>query len=127
MHWSAIIWNKPVLHDTSDPDRKYLLQAAKDQTLLFLHFKPFLIDFSTGHMYKDGISLPVQYVDYPCYYRLIYVLTRGFSLNANTGQQSQPETLMYKIGWQITFEGKNYQQVLWIQPNGSFEIKGDRK
>jgi len=126
MQWTAYLWDGTMLSSESDPDRKQLLQASKDKVLLELVFEDFYIDFRTGRMQIDGRTMLTGYTNLPVHYRLIYVLTRGFQFGEGM-ERTETKVYMTKIGWQITYKGRNIKRVIWIRPDGSFSLEDHRK
>jgi len=129
MQWTAYTTNidQKVLSSESDPDRKQLLQSSKDRDLLDLFFdNDFYIDFRTGIMQIQGRTMLTGYTNLPVHYRLIYVLTRGFQFGEGL-ERTETKVYMTKIGWQITYKGRNIKRVIWIRPDGSFTLEDHRK
>ena len=92
-----------------------------------------LVDFTTGLFHINGISFdrrPQDVKDYEIRngdLRFIYYKTTRRSFDLSTGKDLGGGIQFYKLGWQITILGKNYQRLmLYDITSGMMEFKEKR-
>ena len=74
----------------------------------------YVVDLRDGHFDIDGVPFKAEPFDFPTGhdqpYRLIYFKRHTHSVTL--GQDGEDHTIGYYLGWQITVDGKNYQQTI---------------
>lgn len=83
------------------------------------------VDLRTGLFYLNAIPLNTGYTFLDTKYRLIYYKR----MRVEIGPQGKSEQYLhaYLLGWQITYEGKNIQRIMSIDPKTfTVEVKEKR-
>lgn len=92
--------------------------------------KIYQVDLRTGKFFIKGVEFfPITESDFKkplrdVHYRLIYYKRNQTTVTLNAIKK--PEVLCYLLGWQALVDGKNYQRIMHIYPDGKVEIKSKR-
>jgi nitrite reductase/ring-hydroxylating ferredoxin subunit len=72
----------------------------------------YLVDLRDGHFEVDGVPFWMHDEELAGF-RLVFFRRHKHSFNQRTGEELSHD-VVYRVGWQCTVGGKNYQQVLQV-------------
>jgi hypothetical protein len=96
-----------------------VLEEAKKQQLVSFTLcgegHTYTVDLTDGHFEVDGVSFRMIEGELP-EYRIVFFRqhTHDFLMGSDGTQTPSTHTVCYRMGWQCTFNEKNYQRVMEI-------------
>jgi len=92
--------------------------------------KIYSVNFQTGAFFVKGIEIfPITETELgiplrDAHYRIIYY--KRMQANFTVQKLEEPKLFCYLLGWQTTVNGRNFQRVLQIFPDGKLFLKVDK-
>ncbi|MCK4357324.1 MAG: hypothetical protein KAW92_01020 [Candidatus Cloacimonetes bacterium] len=136
LKWVAHFKNQHVLEQFDDKGREHLFKEVLDRQKELYKFeligsgKIYQVDLRTGKFFIKGVEFfPITESDFQkplrdVEYRLIYYKRKQTTVTQTTVKK--PVLLYYLLGWQALVDGKNFQRIMFIYPDGKVELKSKR-
>lgn len=136
LRWKARFKNQHMLNQFDSQGREILfkevLERQNDLEIFELveDGKVYQINLNTGMFTINGIEIFLiteQELGTPlrdAHYRIIYY--KRMQTNFTVQKLEKPKVFCYLLGWQTTVNGKNFQRILQIFPDGKLFLKVDK-
>ena len=136
LKWRARFKNQHTLEQYDAKSKEHLFKDVldrQDELELFELIgdgKIYQVDLRTGKFFIKGVEFfPITESDFQkplrdVKYRLIYYKRKKATITLT--DVKNPEVLHYLLGWQALVNGKNFQRIMFIYPDGKVELKSKR-
>lgn len=136
LKWKAHFSNACILNQYDARSKEHLFKEVlnrEDKLEVFElvgNGNIYQVDLRTGKFFIKGVEFfPITEGEFKkplrdVHYRLIYYKRKQTTVTLN--EIKKPELLCYLLGWQALVDGKNFQRIMYIYPDGRIELKSKR-
>lgn len=136
LKWKAHFSNARIFEQFDAQGKEHLFKEVLDRQEDLELFeligdgKIYQVDLRTGKFFIKGVEFfPITEEEFKkplrdVHYRLIYYKRSQTTVTLNSIKK--PELLCYLLGWQALVDGKNFQRIMFIYPDGRVELKSKR-
>lgn len=136
LSWKARFKGQRVLNQFDSAGKEKLFREVLDRQDELEHFELaengniYSVNLQTGAFFVKGIEIfPItkEEIGIPlrdAKYRIIYY--RRMQTNFTVQKLEEPKVFCYLLGWQTTIDGRNFQRVLQIFPDGKLFLRIDK-
>ena len=136
LKWKAHFKNQHIFEQFDTKGKEHLFKEVLDREdelevfELVDNGKIYQVDLRTGKFFIKGVEFfPITEGEFKkplrdVHYRLIYYKRKQTTVTLN--DIKKPEVLCHLLGWQALVDGKNYQRIMFIYPDGIVELKSKR-